>query len=218
MNHRTLALLATPAAIAATSVAVPALAGLGSAAPAHQARRGCTLTTVRIGRHHARVCLLRGPRGLQGLPGPRGPQGPKGTTGARGRTGLTGPTGPTGPQGPQGPAGTGGRAYAVVNPAKVTATASAEGLVSGQSSGFQSVRSPETGIYCLTPPSGVNPSTEPATVTGETSYSAEGIVPIVALNAQRSKNLCSPGEFEVVTYNAGSSSPAGGVAFAIVAP
>jgi hypothetical protein len=222
MTHRTLALLAAPAAIAATTVAVPALAGPGSPGPAHQARRGCILTTVRIGRHHARVCLARGPRGPQGLPGPRGPQGAKGATGGRGRTGSTGPTGPTGPQGPQGPAGVGGRAYAVVNPAKVTSTASAAGLVSGQSLGFQSVRSPETGIYCLTPPAGVNPSTEPASVTGETSYSAAGIVPIAALNAQRSNNLCSQAEFEVVTYNAASnppsSSPAGGVAFAITAP
>jgi hypothetical protein len=55
-------------------------------------------------------------------------------------------------------------------------------------------------------------------VTGETSYSSAGVVPIVALNAQRSESLCSQAEFEVVTYSAGSSSPAGGVAFAIVAP
>jgi hypothetical protein len=217
MNHRTLALLAAPAVIAATTAAVPALAGIGSAGPAHQARRGspCTLTVVRIGRHHARVCLLRGPRGPAGPRGPRGSQGLKGATGARGRTGLTGSTGSTGLQGP---AGAGGRAYAVVNPAKVTAIASAEGLVSEQSMGFQRVRSPATGIYCLTPPPAVNPSKEPATVTGETSYSAEGVVPIATLNAQRSKNLCSQGEFEVVTYSAGSSSPAGGVAFAIIAP
>ena len=41
-------------------------------------------------------------------------------------------------------------------------------------------------------------------------------MPIAALNAQRKD--CSQAEFEVVTYSAGSSSPAGGVAFAIVAP
>jgi hypothetical protein len=223
MYHRTLAVLAIPAALGAMTVAVPALAGPRAPHAAREARRGpgCTLTKIRIGSHRARVCVVRGPRGPIG---PRGVQGAKGPTGSRGHTGPAGPSGPKGATGAQGPAGAGARAYAVVNPAAVTAAASTAGLVGGQSSGFLTVRRPATGTYCLAPATGIDPSSEPASVSGESSYSATGVVAIATLDAQRS--ACSPGEFEVVTYNANAPStahppaaePAEGAAFAIVAP
>jgi Collagen triple helix repeat (20 copies) len=214
-----LSLLATPVVVGAMSVAVPALAGTGGGGPtAHLARTSAThCVTVRSHGRRILQCVARGARGPRGFPGPAGPRGfngAKGATGTRGRTGAkgtTGATGATGAPGPQGPTGVGGRAWAVVNPAPL-------GLVAAQSSGFQSVRSPAQGIYCLTPSAGINPGAEPASVTGETSYSGGGVVPIATLNAQR--NGCNQSEFEVITYNAAalSSGPVGGVAFTIIAP
>ena len=221
--RRILCILATPATIAALTVAVPALAGTDaskSIPKAHASRVRCM--TIHVGSHRVRVCGIAGPRGPRGLIGPRGIQGPigrtgpKGATGAKGAKGANGPTGPTGPTGPQGPPGT-GRAYAVVNPALVSSTASSAGLISALSSGFSTVRNPATGTYCLAPAAGINPAAEPAIVTGETSYSSAGVVPIATLDAHQ--GACSSGEFEVITYNAAApSAPASGVAFAIVAP
>ncbi|HEY7934853.1 MAG TPA: hypothetical protein VID48_13615 [Solirubrobacteraceae bacterium] len=211
--HRRLMLsaLATPAAIAAMTVAMPALAGTSSPR-AHTASRCFTVHHP----HRVRECLIRGPRGPQGPRGATGPRGFQGLKGSTGKTGSAGKTGATGPQGTPGPAGVGGRAYAVVNPAAVSATASSAGLV--QNAGFTSVRSPATGVYCLTPAAGVDPTHEPAAVSGESSYSASGVVPIATLTAQHS-SPCSAAEFEVTTYNAAApSAPAGAVAFAIVAP
>lgn len=226
-SRRTLTILATPAVIASMTVAVPALAGIVSpkaAKPvsATAARRARVCVTVHIRRRLIRVCTIPGPRGPRGPQGPIGRTGPKGATGAKGAkgsTGAKGPTGPTGPTGATGPQGLPGpgRAYAVVNPAAVGSTTSASGLVTGQSYGFTGVRSPSAGVYCLTASAGVNPASEPAIVSGETSYSSQGVVPIATLNAQRSS--CNSGEFEVVTYNATSpSAPAGGAAFAILVP
>lgn len=229
MHRRTLAILAIPAAAAAMTVAVPALAAGG----AHAAATHCV--TVRIAHRRVRECLIPGPVGPRGVPGAagqrgatgaagqrgatgaKGSRGSTGATGSRGATGATGPAGAPGASGVQGPAGVGGRAYAVVDPSAVGSTASAAGLVSGQSSGFRFVRSPSTGVYCLTPAPGVDPGSEPAMVSGEAGYSSTGVVPLAVLNAKRS--ACSAGEFQVTTYDVRSpSSPASGVAFAIVAP
>jgi hypothetical protein len=221
-NRRTLCILAVPASIAAMMVAVPALASLGAggggqaqvSARARSSSLRCA--TVHVGKHRVRLCAVPGPRGPQGIPGPRGPQGPAGKTGKTGYTGSRGLTGPQGPVGAPGPAGL-GRAYAVVNPSQVSAAPSSAGLVSTQSLGFSTVRSPSPGVYCLAPAAGIEPAKEPAIVSGETSYSSPGVLPIATLDAKQS--ACASGEFEVSTYNALSpSAPAAGVAFAIVAP
>lgn len=219
--RRTLCILAVPATIAAMTVAVPALAGLGAArsnragaSAARTTRSGFLCSTVRVGKRRIRLCAVPGPRGPQGPIGPRGAQGATGKTGYTGKTGKTGATGPQGPIGPQGPAGP-ARAYAVVNPSQVTSTASSAGFVSAQSSGFSTVRSPATGVYCLAAVAGIEPAKVPASVSGETSYSNSGVVPLATLDAKQS--ACASGEFEVTTYNVLSpSSPAAGVAFAIV--
>ncbi len=231
MLRRTVPLLAIPAVIGALTVAAAASAGTSSGGGAQRAI-GARCVTVRIGHRRLRECLIAGPAGPRGLPGARGLRGATGPTGARGVSGAKGSRGATGPSGPrgatgatgaigstghQGPTGVGGRAYAVVNPAAVSATASANGLVSGQRSGFQTVRSPAVGTYCLAPAAGIDPGSEPASVSGESSYSSAGVVALVELNAQRS--ACSQGEFEVTTYNGRSpAAPSGGVAFVIVAP
>jgi hypothetical protein len=228
MRNPTLSLLATPAVIGAMTVAMPAFAGTGHAASAHRSshKTNYYCFTAHSGKHHYRECLITGPAGPQGAQGPRGylgPVGPRGVRGPRGYTGHTGKAGPTGPQGAGGPAGANGapgtaRGYAVVNPAAVGSTPSSAGLVGGQSSGITTVRSPATGIYCLTPAAPVNPAGETAAVSGELSYSNTGVVPLAVLNA-RSTN-CTPGEFEVLTYDARNpgAGTVGGVAFTIVVP
>jgi hypothetical protein len=219
MRRRTLTLLATPAVIAAMTVAVPALAGIPILPSAHtppgphtavSARSSTKCFYTRNGRHRVRECLVPGPRGLRGLRGIPGPAGPRGYTGVAGKTGKIGPTGPAGPPGTA-------RAFAVVNPAEVESTASTKGLISAQTSNFSSIHRVSTGVYCLSPISSINPASEPAIVSGESSYSSGGAVPLATLNAQRSN--CAPSEFEVITYDARSpSSPSSNVGFAIAAP
>lgn len=223
MRHRTLMLLATPAVIAAMTVAVPALAGVSILPSAHTASTKCIV--ARIAKHRVRECLVRGPRGLpgpagpRGLPGPTGKTGktgPTGKTGAAGKAGATGATGPAGATGPIGPQGT-ARAFAVVNPGEVEAAASSKGLVTAQTSNFSSIHRISPGTYCLAPTAGINPAGEPAIVTGESSYSTGGVVALAVLEAQHKD--CASGEFEVITYDARSAgSPTSNAGFAIAAP
>jgi hypothetical protein len=225
MRRRTLTLLATPAALAAMTVAVPALAGI-SLEPAHTSSSKCFI--AHIAKRRVRECLVRGPRGLRGLPGPAGPRG---FTGATGKTGKAGPPGKTGPigktgsqgiqgiQGPQGNPGTPGtaRAYAVVNPLEVEeAAASAKGLVVNQTHNVLSVQRVKVGQYCLTAAAGIDPATDTAAVSPEVSYG--GQVPgVIAVNAQPSSD-CGAGRFEVDAYNPGGTTASNGPAFAIVIP
>jgi hypothetical protein len=105
----------------------------------------------------------------------------------------------------------------VVNPAEVESTSSSKGLIAAQTSNFSSIRRASTGTYCLAPIASINPASEPAIVTGESSYSTGGAVPLAVLNAQRSD--CAANEFEVLTYDARSTTaPSSNVGFAIAAP
>lgn len=216
LSRRSITLLATPAAIAAMSVAVPALAGVALPGASSAPKQHCFV--VHIKRKAVRECLIpgpvgpRGPKGMRGLPGPHGPRG------------FTGPRGKRGPQGPPGPEGKLAqpglpalKTFAVVNPAAVQPTASSNGLVVGQTSNFSSIHTPRQGVYCLAPTAPVEPAHEPAMVTGEASYSTGGAVPIAVLNAQAKD--CSAGEFEVLTYDASSpGAPSSNVGFAIMVP
>jgi hypothetical protein len=216
MSRRSITLLATPAAIAAMSVAVPALAGVAIPGTSTTPKQHCFVAHIK--HKSIRECLIPGPvgpRGPQGIRGLPGPHGPRGFTGPRGKRGPVGPIGPQGVQGPPGPGAI--KAFAVVNPAGVQSTASSEGLIATQTSNFSSVHSPSKGIYCLAPAPPIEPAHEPAMVTGETSYSTGGAVPIAVLNAQGKD--CSAGEFEVVTYDARTpATPSSSVGFAIMAP
>ena len=87
---------------------------------------------------------VRGPRGLTG---PKGDKGDKGDTGAPGAPGAAGAAGTA-------------RAYAVVirTPSVSIDTTYVRG------SGWAVTR-PSTGVYCVTPPAGINPANTPAIVT-----------------------------------------------------
>ena len=216
MRARTILLLSTPAVIAAVAVAVPALAGsLGanpassgakatSAAtrkPAHSSKERCFYTGS--GKHRARVCALTGPSG------PRGGRGPRGFVGAHGKRGFAGPQGNTGVTGPSGVA----RAYALV------AVRGGLQLVANMSHEFAAVRPVGTGVYCLVPAVPSRPSEVSAVVSGESSYSTPGTIPLAVLNAAHPS--CPGGEYEVETFKLNGKTgpePSSEVAFTIVTP
>lgn len=212
MRHRTLSLLATPAAVGAMAIAVPALAATSTSPVGHESRvRTCNAVTVLSHGRRVRVCLLRGPRGPRGYTGLTGARGLTGAKGSRGLTGAQGPKGAQGPAGPAGPAGT-AHAYAVVQPTSETAA----NLVAGQTSNITGVSEPHPGVYCLAPAAGIESAADTAAVSPEVSYSSPGKAPgVVALNAQRPD--CPPGDFEVETYAPGTELKlASGYAFTIV--
>lgn len=212
MRHRTLTLLATPAVLAATTVAVPALAGISLDPAAHTARTTCFI--VHIHKHRVRECLIPGPRGLRGLPGPVGPRGFTGKTGKTGATGKIGAPGAPGTPGAPGAPGT-ARAYAVVNPLEVEeATASAKGLVANQTHNILSVQRVKLGQYCLAAAAGIDPASDTAAVSPEIGYGAH-TPGVIAVNAA---STCTGGRFEVDTYDPASTTPSNGPAFTIVVP
>jgi hypothetical protein len=214
MNQRTLAILAVPAVIAAMTVAVPALAGsLGGGAHTSTAPKAHTSSrciVALVGKRRVRECLIAGPRGPQGAHGvrgflgPNGPRGVQGKTGRPGATGATGATGENGLNGAPGPPGT--HARALVDP---------EGFV--QNVGFSAIHRGGTGIYCLLA-SGINPAEEAPVASGEAGYSSGTVVPLAVVDAKPAN--CSPGEFEVKTYDLASSTsvPSNAVAFTIIVP
>lgn len=190
-------------AIAAMVVAVPALALTG-----HSARHCKVVIVLRHG-HHVKTCLLRGPRGFAG---PRGPVGPRGPQGVRGPVGVRGVMGNRGLEGPAGPPGT-ARAYAVVQPASPPSTPAAK-LITTQTSKILKVSEPKPGIYCLVPGAGITPAEDTATVSPEISYSTEEAPGVIALNAQ-SKD-CPVGNFEVETFEPGTTTLSNKYAFSIL--
>jgi Collagen triple helix repeat (20 copies) len=201
MNHRTLALLATPAVVGAMSVAMPALAGTSLIGGPHKARAASHCFTARAGGRRVRECLI---------PGPRGPRGLSGAAGARGHTGANGHAGPAGPIGPQGPAGT-ARAYAVVQPTSPTAAK----LITAAN--ITNVSEASAGVYCLSPAAPINPAAETVSVSPEVSYSSGGAPGVIAVDAQHAH--CPASAFEVDTYAAvGATTPTSGYAFTIVVP
>jgi collagen triple helix repeat protein len=221
MSRPFISLLATPAAIAAMSFAVPAMAGTGGTGGSSKTKSITHCFIAHTARKAVRECLIPGPpgprgeRGPQGIRGVPGPNGPRGFVGPRGRRGAIGPTGPQGPQGVQGVQGPPGpsavQAYAVVNPS--TAPSSLEAtLVGAQTSNITAVRQPRAGVYCLTPGAGINPASEAAVASPEVSEGNKEPA-LVAVNAQAGD---CPGDFEVDTYDPETKALAHGYAFAIV--
>jgi hypothetical protein len=117
--------------------------------------------------------LPRGPQGLAGVQGSPGQQGQKGDPGMAGAPGTA-------------------RAYALVN--------TGPGFT-GPHPGFTSVvHGAFTGVYCLTPDAGIDPTQYPAVVSPEIAASPNNTV-LAAFD--RSDNQCSAGQYEVRTFNAG---------------
>lgn len=215
-----LAALATPAAVGAMTVAVPALAGTSLLGAAAHDARASSCVTVLSGRHHVRECLLRGPRGPQGprgftgVPGPKGAtgaKGAKGATGAKGTTGAKGATGATGSAGLQGPAGT-ARAYGLVQPTSGTQAI----VIPAVTVNIVGISEPAPGAYCVTPAAPVNAAAETVAVSPEVSYSAGGAPGTIAVNAQHPH--CASSAFEVDTYAPDTTTLTSGYAFTIVVP
>jgi len=123
---------------------------------------------------------------------------------------CAGPAGPAGPPGPPGSA----RAYA--------RWVLGAGLVPSQTSNFTGVSSPNDGVYCLTPSSGIDPTKTVAFG----AYAADG-VPANNVGSPAFVDVvygvhdCPPGQYEVVT---GTTNPNGTInihklnGFAIVVP
>lgn len=210
-RHQRLFRLFAPV-IAVLLIAAGSAIAAGVTGSAAKSTRKCF--NVRRGKHTIRECLIPGPRGPRGFRGATGPRGFTGRRGTQGPAGRAGPAGPTGPAGGLGPAGNGVRAYATVVPG------ASPSFVATQTSNFLTVTHAGTGQYCLTPnpASGVNPVTEVAAVSGETSHSGGGVVPLAVLNASRTNcGGATSGQFEVDTFTAGgSASDAAG--FVILAP
>jgi hypothetical protein len=211
MQRRTLSLIAIPATLAATAVAVPALAGTGTSPAAHAARtRTCHAVIVISNHRRIRACLLRGPRGFTGPAGPRGATGKTGPTGKTGKTGAAGKNGTNGINGTNGTA----RAYALVRPTSPSA-ADLIGATSVISVSEISAGGSNGGVYCITPAAGIAPSAV-AAVSPEVSYSAGGAPGTIAVNAQHTH--CPASTFEVDTYTPGTTTLASGYAFTIIIP
>lgn len=212
MSRRSITLLATPAAIAAMSIAVPALAGVALPGTSSTPKQHCFVAHIKHKR--VRECLIpgpvgpRGPKGIRGLPGPHGPRGFTGPRGKRGPTGLTGP------QGSQGPPGLPvARAFAVVEPTSPSAAT----LITAQTANITGVTEPQPGVYCLAPAAGINPAAEAAVASPEVGHSSGEKIGIVAVNAKATH--CT-GDFEVDTYapptTTSEATLASGYAFAIL--
>jgi hypothetical protein len=137
--------------------------------------------------------------------GPAGPAG-KGLPGAEGKTGSEGKTGPEGKPGAA-------RAYAyMITPG----TASCE-LLPAETKNFIACSRPATGIYCLTPAAGINPTNSLAFVTVEWGRSSGSLLAAFVEDAgiDGSTDACGVARFEVHTYDfAGKASDS--VAFYIL--
>jgi hypothetical protein len=141
-------------------------------------------------------------------------RGPRGKRGKPGNTGKTGATGPTGAAGPAGPAGS-AKAYATVD--NNTVPIFEEGT---KHPGFTAVSRPEglpTGIYCLTPASGVNVVNASPIASAEWDRSSGFDLLVEPLTEV---NDCPDNTLEVRTYDfeGGTVELSNDVAFSVLLP
>jgi hypothetical protein len=133
-------------------------------------------------------------------------QGPTGPPGAQGQRGETGPLGPQGPSGVQGVPGT-FRAYTVVNALAPLVPAPTH------TKAITGVRRAQLGVYCLTAAAGIVPTGSALLASPDWGLSTSDDLQAYA---SISGSQCNPGEFEVVTAQAGALSNA--VSFEIGIP
>ncbi len=123
--------------------------------------------------------------------------------------GALGPVGDPGAAGAAGAPGT-ARAYAQVN-----SFAFFFGLA--QAKNFTGVTHPETGVYCLTPAAGIDPTLAPAVVSPEWADShGEDLF----VEWDSSGGPCNSGDFAVRTFQmpGGTATPSDTVAFVLIVP
>ena len=156
--------------------------------------------------------LDMGALGLQGTPGVKGDPGVQGTMGPPGVTGPQGPQGAAGPQGLPGTPGAAGtaRAYAQVNSFNYTF-----GMVLAKN--ITGVTHPETGVYCVTPAAGIDPTLTPCVVSPEWADSA-GYDLFAEWDS--SGGPCPAGDYAVRTYQLPGGTPTASdtVAFVLIVP
>jgi hypothetical protein len=170
-----------------------------------------------------------GPAGAPGPAGAQGPQGPAGPAGPAGPSGTPGAPGPQGQQGLPGAIGT-ARAFAVVD-ARVP---SSPVLDTARLKNFTNVifalnagGGNQVGKYCLTPATGVSPTSRPSAATVDLAYTdpamLTGPVLTVEVNSASATNTeCppassgNPASFEVITKSNGT--PANGIGFNLMVP
>ena len=81
--------------------------------------------------------------------------------------------------------------------------------------GFESVERDDTGVYCLTPSSGVNPLDDPALVTVEYNNSNDENYTVMWT---RSPDQCDAGEYEFKTYQGETGDRTNAAAFVVMVP
>lgn len=144
----------------------------------------------------------------------KGQRGPKGSSGARGPAGKPGARGPQGPRGSRGKAGARGAQgiqgiQGIPGTAVAFATVYSGGSIdAARTKGFTDVRSPETGIYCLSIPESLAGSFKHSggapVVVSPVSTASE---PVVAQSSfLREDSVCPAGQLTVRTFV--GSSPA----------
>lgn len=122
-------------------------------------------------------------------------------------------SGPQGPQGPQGIPGVPGsaRAYVMVN------SGSGGSIVAAWTKGTWSFTHPSVGLYCMTPPSGIDPASNPAVVTAEWGNSSGS-----DLEAYWNAGVhnCPVGKYEIRTYKlpSGTATASDSVGFIVAVP
>jgi hypothetical protein len=139
--------------------------------------------------------------------GPAGPAG-KGLQGIPGAEGKTGSEGKIGPEGKPG-----ARAYAYMT---TPGAASCE-LLPAETKNFIACSRPATGIYCLTPAAGINPTNSLAFVTVEWGRSSGSLLAAFVEDAgmDGTTDACGAARFEVHTYDF-AGKPSDSVAFYIL--
>jgi hypothetical protein len=136
---------------------------------------------------------------------PAGPQGPAGPAGPAGAAGAAGPAGPPGANGSA-------RAYAIITrPAGIDPTYR-------RGTGW-AVAHPSVGVYCVTPPAGINPATDNAVVTVEWANSL-GFDLLAYWNKLVPFAPCVAGQYQVRTYNfpGGAAALSDNISFQILIP
>lgn len=180
----------SPAMVVACFSLFVALGGVGYAAAtigsAQIENNSVKSTDIRNGTIVSKDISSKTRRSLRGQ---RGPAGATGATGAKGETGAAGTRGETGTTGAPGTA----KAYANVL---------GESIDQQYTKGTWAVRRPDgipTGTYCLDPPAGIDPETDPAIVTIE--WSASSGSDLLAFWDKSNQTDCTDTEFSVRTYS-----------------
>jgi hypothetical protein len=125
-------------------------------------------------------------------------------------TGPQGPSGPQGAPGQTGPAGPPMRAIALVD-AEVSPVFAPD----IPEIGFESITRAETGILCIVPSAGIDPSSDPPLITLEYNLSSgENFTAMWDIET----GACDNGEYEIHTYDADTGNPVDDAAFVIRVP